>query len=47
MKTGTNLRPLWTAIVIPTMSGMIVERRDQVLISCLLPAEWLSTFFIR
>jgi len=27
--TGRNLRPLWTAKVSPTMSGMMVERRDQ------------------
>ena len=33
--TGTNLRPLCTAKVSPSMSGMMVERRDQV----------LSTFF--
>src|SRR5688572_10438168 len=32
-KTGTNLRPLWTANVRPTASGTIVERRDQVLIT--------------
>src|SRR6476660_1906535 len=25
-----NFRPLWTAIVCPTMSGITVERRDQV-----------------
>src|SRR5215210_5037827 len=31
MYTGTCLRPSWTAIVCPTMSGMIVERRDHVL----------------
>src|SRR4051794_8375281 len=35
MNTGTNLRPLCTAKVRPTISGMIVDRRDQV----------LSTFF--
>src|SRR3954464_12170738 len=28
--TGMNLRPLCTAMVWPTMSGKIVERRDQV-----------------
>src|SRR5437870_2009472 len=32
-----NLRPLCTAIVCPTMSGMMVDRRDQV----------LTTFFSR
>src|SRR5207248_5368102 len=30
MKTGTCLRPSWTAIVCPTISGKIVEDRDQV-----------------
>src|SRR5262245_39351407 len=30
--TGTCWRPLWIAIVRPTMSGTIIERRDQVLI---------------
>src|SRR5580658_7946120 len=30
--TGMCCRPLWTAIVRPTMSGTIIERRDQVLI---------------
>jgi hypothetical protein len=29
-KTGTCLRPSWTAIVCPTISGKIVEARDQV-----------------
>ncbi len=28
--TGMNFLPLCTAIVCPTISGMIVERRDQV-----------------
>ena len=31
--TGMNFRPLCTANVRPTMSGMIVERRDQVLMT--------------
>src|SRR5207237_3199025 len=31
--TGTCLRPSWTAMVWPTMSGMIVDRRDHVLIT--------------
>ena len=31
MNTGTCLRPSWTAIVWPIMSGTIVDRRDQVL----------------
>src|SRR5580704_3981702 len=30
MYTGINFLPLWTAIVWPTISGTIVERRDQV-----------------
>src|SRR6476646_8421490 len=30
MNTGTCLRPSWTAIVWPTISGKIVEARDQV-----------------
>src|SRR5439155_9614744 len=30
MKTGTCLRPSWTAIVWPTISGKTVELRDQV-----------------
>src|SRR5205809_818834 len=32
-KTGTNLRPLWTAKVRPTASGVIVLRRDHVLMT--------------
>lgn len=28
--TGINLRPLWTAIVWPTISGWMVDLRDQV-----------------
>src|SRR6266581_1362289 len=30
MYTGINILPLCTAIVCPTISGMMVERRDQV-----------------
>src|ERR1041384_8109611 len=46
--TGTNLRPLWTANVRPTASGMIVERRDQVLITFFLAdATVTSIFFCR
>src|SRR5271154_3763317 len=30
MYTGINFLPLWTAIVCPTISGKIVERRDHV-----------------
>src|SRR5262245_33922364 len=31
MYTGMNFFPLWTASVWPTISGVIIERRDQVL----------------
>src|SRR5918992_1031817 len=48
MNTGTCLRPSCTAIVWPSMSGMIVDRRDQVLMTFF---EFLSfcrsTFFNR
>src|SRR5438046_3942866 len=48
MYTGTCLRPSCTATVWPTMSGMIVERRDQVLMTRRSPAAfWASTFFRR
>src|ERR1700674_1353208 len=46
--TGMFWRPLCTAIVSPTMSGMTIERRDQVLIglrSCLAAAT--CPFFAR
>ncbi|CRI66178.1 conserved hypothetical protein [Thiocapsa sp. KS1] len=46
--TGTCRRPLWTAIVNPTISGSTMERRDQVLIGRLLfCATASSTFLIR
>src|SRR5262249_51109282 len=48
MKTGMNLRPLWTANVWPIMSGMIVERRDQVFVTLRSPAVFIAfTFFKR
>src|SRR4051795_4530466 len=48
MYTGTCLRPSCTAMVWPTMSGMIVERRDQVLITRFSLRELRSsTFFNR
>src|SRR5215831_18288222 len=48
MNTGTCLRPSCTAIVCPSMSGTIIERRDQVLMTFLEPfAFCASTFFIR
>ncbi len=44
--TGMNLFPLWTAKVIPIMSGVIIERRDQVLtMRRSATADALSTFF--
>src|SRR5207237_1624603 len=45
--TGTCLRPSWTATVWPTMSGMIVERRDQVLMTFFSPLEFRSSTFLR
>src|SRR6266446_4862606 len=48
MYTGTCCLPLWTAMVSPTKSGRIVERRDQVLIGRLsLAARAAPTFFTR
>lgn len=46
--TGTNFLPLCTAKVSPTISGRMVERRDQVLSTRRsLLATALSTFFIK
>src|SRR5262249_18325375 len=46
--TGMNLRPLCTANVKPTMSGVTVERRDQVLTTRFSPDSTMArTFFIR
>jgi len=46
MNTGTWRLPSCTAMVSPSMSGMMVEALDQVRITCL---DWLllawSTFF--
>src|SRR5687767_3319213 len=44
--TGTNLRPLCTAKVIPTASGMMVERRDQVLMTFFEPCAAVSSIFL-
>src|SRR5207302_2034608 len=41
MNTGTCLRPSWTAIVCPTMSGNTVLERDQVRTICLLPESFI------
>src|SRR3989304_3414800 len=38
-KTGMNFRPLCTANVYPTISGVMVERRDQVLMIFLPPVS--------
>src|SRR3989304_2412168 len=38
-KTGMNFRPLCTANVYPTISGVMVERRDQVLMIFLSPVS--------
>lgn len=47
MKTGIKFLPLCTAIVSPTISGTIIEARDQVLITCLrLLCFAVSTFLI-
>ena len=41
MNTGTCLRPSWTAIVWPTISGKIVDVRDQVLTICFWPPSFI------
>src|SRR6185312_3216519 len=46
MKTGTCLRPSCTAIVCPSMSGMIVERRDQVRITFLVLRSFCTSTFL-
>src|SRR5215468_8838529 len=45
-KTGMNLRPLCTAKVCPTNSGIIVERRDQVLITLFWLVRIISSTFL-
>src|SRR4051812_1628625 len=46
--TGTCLRPSCTAMVWPSMAGTIIDRRDQVLMTFLVPLSfWTSTFFMR
>src|SRR5437763_6219981 len=42
-KTGTCLRPSCTAMVCPTISGKIVDARDQVLIICLSPEAFMAS----
>src|SRR4030095_8582830 len=46
MNTGTCLRPSCTAIVWPIMSGTIMERRDQVLITFLVPRVFCTSTFL-
>src|SRR5699024_1960580 len=47
MNTGTCLRPSWTANVWPMKSGMTVDRRDQVLMTCLVPFSFCESTFAR
>src|SRR5919197_1343307 len=48
MNTGMNFRPLCTAKVKPTMSGVMVERRDQVFTTFFSPDSSIArTFFAR
>src|SRR5215472_1025704 len=48
MNTGMCLRPSCTAMVWPSMAGTIMDRRDHVLITVLVPLSFCtSTFFIR
>src|SRR4030067_2314322 len=42
MKMGTCLRPSWTAMVCPTISGKTVEARDQVLSILFCPEAFIS-----
>ncbi len=44
--TGMNLWPLWTAKVSAIMSGVIIERRDQVLMMRLSPERGCGTDFL-
>src|SRR3954464_2886997 len=47
-KTGTCLRPSCTAIVCPSIAGTTIVRRDQVLMTFLVPLSfWVMTFFIK
>src|SRR5262245_10243264 len=43
--TGTNFLPLWTAMVWPTISGITVERRDQVLMTFFSPPRFMISTF--
>src|SRR3954451_21253355 len=46
MNTGTCLRPSCTAIVWPIMSGMMVDRRDQVRMTVFLPDSLRTSTFL-
>src|SRR5688572_15843664 len=43
--TGMNFFPLWTAIVCPTISGITVDRRDQVLMTFFSLARFIDSTF--
>ena len=43
--TGMNFFPLWTAMVWPTISGITVERRDQVLMTFFSLARFSDSSF--
>ena len=47
MYTGMNFFPLCTASVWPTISGMTVERRDQVLMTFFSPLRFITSTFSR
>src|SRR5579859_6368696 len=48
MNTGMCFLPSCTAIVCPSIAGTIIERRDHVLMTVLVPLSFCtSTFFIR
>src|ERR687897_1599911 len=44
---GTCLRPSWTAIVCPTISGVTVERRDHVLMTFRSPDAFMASTLMR
>ena len=43
--TGMNFFPLCTASVCPTISGITVERRDQVLMTFFSPPRFITSIF--
>src|SRR4029078_2628380 len=44
--TGTCLRPSWTANVWPMKTGMMVDRRDEVLMTCLVFFSFCTSTFL-